>query len=731
MRKNVTMRHAAAALIGLLATCAITLSGAPCAYAEGRVALVIGNSAYQRLPQLTNPKNDAADVAQAFGRLGFSVTTVQDASFEQLRLALLDFGRAASDADMAVLFYAGHGIEVAGENWLLPVDTDLKRDADVNTEAVTLKRAMLSVANAKVLGLIILDACRNNAFVNVRRSDATRAAERGLAPIDPAENVLVAYAARDGTTARDGMGRNSPFTAALLRHVETPGLELEFLFRNVRDDVWSATNGEQQPFLYGSLSKDEVYFKEPPAPTQSAEAKPAPEETADAGDLTWSFVRTTSDVGTLRRFTEQFPASARTADARVRIAALEAEHKSDAAPIGGGLFTVASESSVRLDEEDLKVARPFRRNSAAVEAAWKVVKDSKDTTVVRRFVDHFPSGRRRAEVENRPVPLVSRLASATPNPDARPLLVTREVVLRAAEDEDVLKCFQLDDIMAVECRRALERYPLISQFTYDYRFRLTLCRALGDACGSRRDVLQNAHGLQGRALFNPANADPAALGGAPSILIAPSYGPGPSGSGAPSGGPSVSPSMTPDALIKPGPTPHGPTPVTGPTTIPIIKPTPHIVKPITGPSGKPVWWKPGTKFSTGGVWKNLNSQGIKTSTQHFKSVPKLNVGSKTLNIKTHHVNVRTLGTANIKTINANTIRNVNVNAAVRNVNVSNAARNVNVTNAVRNVNVNTNVRVTGAAVRVPTVNVKVPTVNVKVPTVRVPTIRVPTVQIGH
>jgi uncharacterized caspase-like protein len=673
-RAGRTARRTAAIWTALLAAIALALLGAPRAQAEGRVALVIGNSAYQNLPQLNNPKNDAADVSQSFTRLGFKVTTVQDASFEQLRLALLEFGRAAADADMAVLFYAGHGIEVAGENWLLPVDTNLKSDMDVNTEAITLRRAMLSVSNAKLLGLVILDACRNNAFANVRRTDATRAAERGLAPIDPAENVLVAYAARDGTTARDGAGRNSPFTAALLRHLETPGLELEFLFRNVRDDVWAATQGEQQPFLYGSLSKDEVYFKEPEVATatdasQTADARPvapAPEDTVDAGELTWSFVRSTSDVDTLRRFTEQFPGSARAGDAKLRIAALETSgQKSDAAPAGGGLYSLASAESVQLDAEDLKAARPFRRNTAATEAAWKVLKDSKDTTIVRRFVDHFPSGRRRIAVESRPVFFASRIASATPvDPNAAPVLITRDVLLRAAADADVLKCFQTDDIGAAECQRALERYPLISQFTYDYRFRLTLCRALVDACGGRLDFLQSGYGLQAHALFNPANMDPAKLGGAPGVVIAPS---------GPVTSPGVTPMSSPDILFRPGP-----------TTRPVNSThTPHITSPHPISGTRPLGWKWGTKIFTGTGSKNFGARTVRIGTHHFKTVPKFNVTT----IKTGNVNVRTPH--------------------------------------IRTVNVNTTIKVTSTTVRVP--HVRVPTV--KVPTVKVPTVRVPTLTV--
>lgn len=174
---------------------------------------------------------------------------------------------------MAVVFYAGHGMEVGGENWMIPINAELRSDADIESEAVSLRSMSLQVSKARQLGLIILDACRNNPFAaKMKRSLATRAVPRGLAPTEPSDNVLIAYAARDGTTASDGDGRNSPFTTALLKHIETPGLEISFLFRRVRDDVMAATKREQQPFVYGSLSKEEIYLR---APAVNAVAAPA------------------------------------------------------------------------------------------------------------------------------------------------------------------------------------------------------------------------------------------------------------------------------------------------------------------------------------------------------------------------------------------------------------------------------------------------------------------------
>ena len=226
-----------------------------------RIALVIGNSSYKNVAPLENPGNDANDVAVTFERLGFEVLKVKDGTFDGMRRGLLDFARRARGSEIAIVFFAGHGMEVGGENYLIPVDAELKADVDVDHEAIALKTITPLVENASRLGLVILDACRNNPFASrMARTVRTRAVSRGLAAVEPSGNVLIAFAAREGTTAADGQGRNSPFTASLLKHLETPGLEINFLFRNVRDDVLEATRRAQLPFVYGSLSREAIYL---------------------------------------------------------------------------------------------------------------------------------------------------------------------------------------------------------------------------------------------------------------------------------------------------------------------------------------------------------------------------------------------------------------------------------------------------------------------------------------
>lgn len=282
----------------LICALAMLLSAAIEVLAADRVALVIGNGAYRNQPALPNPPRDAADIADSLKRLGFSVVTLIDADASAVRKALVEFGRATIGSDMAIVFYAGHGIEVGGENWLIPVDAELRNDTDAEYEAVSLKAVTLQVAKARQLGLVILDACRNNPFAaKMQRSLRTRGVARGLAPSEPTDNVLVAYAAKDGTTANDGDGRNSPFTTALLRNLETPGLEITFLFRNVRDEVMATTKREQQPFVYGSLSKDAIFLK-PAGGLPVAPAATAQQGAAQA----WDAVKDSMSVATLESF---------------------------------------------------------------------------------------------------------------------------------------------------------------------------------------------------------------------------------------------------------------------------------------------------------------------------------------------------------------------------------------------------------------------------------------------
>jgi uncharacterized caspase-like protein len=244
------------------------------AFAARRVALVLANSAYQNAPALANPVNDGAVIAKTLKEAGFDVVDSRhDLPALETRRALRDFADAARTADIAVVYYAGHGIEVDGSNYLIPVDARLERDTDVYDEAFSLDRILVAIEPAKQLRLVILDACRDNPFTRtMKRTVATRGIGRGLAQIEPTSpNTLIAYSAKAGSTAQDGDGSNSPFTVALSKHLTTPGLDVRRAFGYVRDDVLKSTGNKQEPFVYGSLGGEDV----PLVPAKVATVAPA------------------------------------------------------------------------------------------------------------------------------------------------------------------------------------------------------------------------------------------------------------------------------------------------------------------------------------------------------------------------------------------------------------------------------------------------------------------------
>ena len=230
---------------------ALVLAGsASVELAARQVALVVGNSTYAHIGRLPNPENDAVDLSAALQRLGFEVTTEFDADRVELTEALRAFTRRSAGADVSLVFYAGHGLEMDGINYLVPVDARLERDVDVRYETVTRDDLLVSTVGAR-LRLVILDACRNNPLArSMQRTVASRSVSGGsFGQLDEdllGDETLVAYAAAAGTTAADGSGRNSPYTSALLAHLDEP-LEILTLFRRVRARVLEATNGEQRP----------------------------------------------------------------------------------------------------------------------------------------------------------------------------------------------------------------------------------------------------------------------------------------------------------------------------------------------------------------------------------------------------------------------------------------------------------------------------------------------------
>lgn len=246
----------------------------PPALAKDRVALVIGNGAYSHAAALPNPANDAADVSEALRRIGFEVVEGRNLDKRAMEDKVREFGRKLDQSSIALFYYAGHGIQVAGRNHLLPVDAKLERATDLPFETIDVDLVLEQMQAEKRVNLVFLDACRNNPLT---RSFAARPGTRsastgpGLASIKSPMGTLIAYATQPDNVAYDGDGRNSPFTAALLRHIRTPGLEISSVMKRVRSDVVAATSEQQVPWDHSSLM-GEVVLVSAPSDQQSSNA---------------------------------------------------------------------------------------------------------------------------------------------------------------------------------------------------------------------------------------------------------------------------------------------------------------------------------------------------------------------------------------------------------------------------------------------------------------------------
>jgi formylglycine-generating enzyme required for sulfatase activity len=275
---------------------------------ERRVALVIGNANYKPSGNsLSNPRNDAQDIAGALAAIGFEVVTAIDTSKRDMDFVLQRFARLATNADAALFFYAGHAMQFQGRNFLMPIDAELEDEISVRYQMVDLEEVRGALDQANGVKIIILDACRNNPLANRLKQTiaASRsvAATRGLARIDKTEGMVVAYATAPDDVAKDGEGRNSPFTAALLKRLQEPGLEIGMMFRRVASDVNAQTGGRQRPETYISLLSD-YYLNQ-------------------SDSIAWDRIKDQDDVMALRDFVSKYPSSPRANFARSRLEAVE------------------------------------------------------------------------------------------------------------------------------------------------------------------------------------------------------------------------------------------------------------------------------------------------------------------------------------------------------------------------------------------------------------------------
>jgi carboxyl-terminal processing protease len=353
---------AAAAGLCLLAT---TFSSA---IAEPRVALVIGNSNYGgEIGRLPNPVNDAALMAQALEQTGFQVIKITDADQKKMKRAIAEFGDKLVNAGpkaTGLFYYAGHGVQVQGKNYLIPVGADINKEADVNIESVTADDVMEQMDfAANTVNIIILDACRNNPIARSFRSAA-----RGLAPMqsDPVRGTFIAYSTSPGSTAADGSGKNSPYSAALASAIVQPGVGIEEAFRNVRTKVMAATQDKQIPWDSSSLTAP-FFFK--PAAAQFATATAAPAPAAKPGAAAtpaelevektfWGGIQNSNQASDYEAYLAQYPNGVFAGLAKSRLASLGAGVPREQPAAPAVQEPAAAPVSTNVSTEPVPVAEP-------------------------------------------------------------------------------------------------------------------------------------------------------------------------------------------------------------------------------------------------------------------------------------------------------------------------------------------------------------------------------------
>jgi uncharacterized caspase-like protein len=334
-RKGPTVRHGflPKTLVVAIALTIAALTG-PALAAPDRVALVIGNSAYKNAAMLPNPSNDAAAIAQALRKIGFEVVEGRDLPKRAMEEKIIEFSRKLDRASLALFFYAGHGLQIGGRNYLLPIDAALERPGDLSFETIDLSQVLGQMEAEKRVNLVFLDACRDNPFAkSLARSMGTRSATvgQGLASVQSAVGTMIAYATQPDNVALDGAGPNSPFTTALLKYIGTPGLEVRAMMTRVRADVLAATNQKQVPWDHSSLIGEVVLAPLPNAAPAVAAVTPKPAESApppaalavsEAGQA-WAVTKDTTSIAVMQAFIKEFGNTVYGQMARARLQELQ------------------------------------------------------------------------------------------------------------------------------------------------------------------------------------------------------------------------------------------------------------------------------------------------------------------------------------------------------------------------------------------------------------------------
>lgn len=351
--KNRSIR-VVAGFIAAIAMIVTLLANVNSANAVERVALIIGNSSYQKAAELKNPRNDAEEIAKLLTKFGFRVLKGIDVDQFNFRILVRAFTREIKEARLALFYYAGHGLQVGQRNFLLPVDAELKEEADLDFESVELGFILKQMERGKRTNIILMDACRDNPFAaNLARNMGTRSASigRGLAPLETGVGTFVGFATQPGNVALDGQSTNSPFTKAIIKHLAEPGLDIGVMMRRVREEVIAETKGKQVPWSNSSLVGDSVVLNqtarqilvEPKVPqsTPSANSSPKPSATLSnsngssssaaainanvALELSyWNTIKDSQSPALLQSYITQYPNGTFVGLAKAMIAALAA-----------------------------------------------------------------------------------------------------------------------------------------------------------------------------------------------------------------------------------------------------------------------------------------------------------------------------------------------------------------------------------------------------------------------
>ena len=300
---------------------ATVLVAVPAMAQERRVALVIGNAAYKSVSVLQNPVNDSRAMAKSLRALGFEVIERENVGREALALAVREYGDKLRGASVGLFYFAGHGVQVKGRNYLIPVDADIAREDEVQYRSFDVNEVLDKMDSARTaINLVVLDACRNNPFARSFKTSQT-----GLAQMDAPTGTLIAFSTAPGSVAQDGEGSNGLYTGALLKHIAAPGVAVEQMFKRVRVDVVNASKNQQVPWESSSLNRDFTFANAAAAKPAMAAVAPNPAATVAtelALDLAfWDAVKDSRSPADYRAYLEQYPSGRFAALARLRSAA--------------------------------------------------------------------------------------------------------------------------------------------------------------------------------------------------------------------------------------------------------------------------------------------------------------------------------------------------------------------------------------------------------------------------